>query len=93
MWIVADLEKLKESNSTAAVPIIQATGEPPPADAPKVEIKGTPVKQTKPDKASEDVLKEDIKNKLRYLKELLDEGLISEKDYTVKKMELLDRIK
>jgi hypothetical protein len=39
------------------------------------------------------MLKEDIKNKLKYLKELLDEGLISEKDYTVKKMELLDKIK
>lgn len=93
MWVVADLEKLKESNSTATVPIIQATEEPPPATGPKVEIKGTPVEKTKPDQASEDVLKEDIKNKLRYLKELLDEGLISEKDYTVKKMELLDKIK
>jgi len=39
------------------------------------------------------VLKEEIRNKLKYLKELFDEGLISEKDYTVKKMELLDKIK
>ena len=93
MWVVADLEKLKESISPATVPIVKATEEVTPAVAPKVEIKDTPVEKTVPDQASEDLLKEDIKKKLKYLKELLDEGLISEKDYTVKKMELLDKIK
>ena len=38
------------------------------------------------------MLKQDIKIKLRYLKELLDEGLITEKDYNAKKMELLGKI-
>jgi hypothetical protein len=35
---------------------------------------------------------QEIKTKLKYLKELLDEGLISEKDYNAKKMQLLDKI-
>jgi len=93
MWFVADLEKLKESNSTATLPIIQTKEGPPPAVAPKAEIKDAPFEKTEPIQASEDVLKEEIRNKLKYLKELFDEGLISEKDYTVKKMELLDKIK
>jgi hypothetical protein len=67
--------------------------EPPPATAPTIEIKGTPVEKTEANLASEDMLKEHIKNKLKYLKELLDDGLISEEDYTGKKKELLDKIK
>jgi len=38
------------------------------------------------------MLQQDIKNKLNYLKDLLNEGLISEKDYNTKKKELLDKI-
>ncbi|RLB60097.1 MAG: hypothetical protein DRH08_15905, partial [Deltaproteobacteria bacterium] len=56
------------------------------------ETPGTTVRKTVQVQASEDMLKEDIKNKLRYLKELLDEGLISKTDYNAKKKELLDKI-
>jgi len=90
MWVVADIEKLKASISTATVPIVKATEEVSPAVAPKTGTIGTPIEKSAPAQASEDMLKEDIKNKLKFLKELLDEGLISEKDYNAKKMELLD---
>jgi hypothetical protein len=90
MWVVVDFEKLKASISTATVPIVKATEEVSPAVAPKTGNMGTSVEKTAPAQASEDMLKEDIKNKLKFLKELLDEGLISEKDYNAKKMELLD---
>jgi hypothetical protein len=91
MWVVADIEKLKET-STATVPVVNTAEETAPAVAPKAGIKDTPVENKAPNQASEDLLKEDIKIKLKYLKELLDEGLISEKDYTAKKKELLDKI-
>ena len=100
MWVVADLEKLTESISTTTVPIIKTTDEVPTAVAPKTETPGTSVaetpdttvRKTVPVQVPEDMLKEDIKNKLRYLKELLDEGLISKTDYNAKKIELLDKI-
>jgi hypothetical protein len=92
MWVVVNLEKLKEAISTATVPPVKAAEDVVPAVAPTVGSKDTAVEKTVPDKASEDMLKEDIRNKLKYLKELLDEGLISEQDYTVKKKELLDKI-
>jgi len=92
MWVVADLEKLKEAPRTATVPIGNTMEETIPAEAPKVEIEAAPVEKMAPNQASEDTLAENIKIKLKYLKELLDEGLISEKDYAVKKKELLDKI-
>ncbi len=81
IWVVADLDKLKEAVSTVPVPIIEEKGKFAPA-----------VDTTPPAQTSKDLLKEDIKNKLKYLKELLDEGLISKKDYNAKKAELLDKI-
>lgn len=92
MWVVADLEKLKKSNSATTAPIDNTREEAAPDVSPGVGMRSTPVEKTVPDKAPEEMLKEDIKNKLKFLKELLDEGLISEKDYTVKKKELLDKI-
>ncbi len=81
MWVVADLEKLKEAASAAPVSINEVAEEAPPA-----------VETPAPSKAPEDKLQQDIKGKLKYLKELLDEGLISEKDYNAKKTELLDKL-
>ena len=92
MWVVADLGKLKESINTGTVPAVKATEEIPPAAAPKTETVLTPAENVAPAAAPDDMLKTDIKNKLKYLKELLDEGLISAKDYDAKKKELLDKI-
>lgn len=89
MWVVVDCSKLRE---VMTVPL----GKKPEKDSTAIEGKaGSPditAKRAVPMQASTEGLKEDIKNKLRYLKELLDEGLISEEDYTTKKMELLDKI-
>ena len=92
MWVVVDLRKMKESTITATVPVIKISEEVPPAVVPMTEALGTSVESAAPTQSPENMLKEDIRNNLKYLKELLDEGLISEKDYDAKKHELLDKI-
>ena len=90
MWVIADLEKIKKTAGEKPLPMIEDKKEIVPAAAPESEMTKTAVETPAP--AADDKL-EDIKNKLKYLKELLDEGLISEKDYDAKKAELLDKIK
>jgi len=92
MWVVVDLKKMKESSITAAVPVIKISEEVPPAVVLTTETLSKSVDSVAPTQSPEDMLKEDIRNNLKYLKELLDEGLISEKDYEAKKNELLDKI-
>lgn len=93
MWVVADLEKLRDSSRTATIPNDQTAKEPLPTVRPAVGIKSPPVEHAEPGQAADDRLLEDIKNKLKYLKELFDEGLISETDYFAKRAELLEKIK
>lgn len=93
MWVVADLERLKGSVGTAAPPVIDATEETAPAPVPKAETKEPPIEKAAPVQVPAGTREESIKNKLQFLKELLDEGLISEEDYNLKKKELLDKIK
>lgn len=92
MWVVADLEKLKGSISTAKAPIVKVAEDVSPVLAPETATMTAPVEKSVQGQASEEMLKEDIKNKLKYLKELKDEGLITEKDYNSKKTQLLDKI-
>jgi hypothetical protein len=105
MWLIADLEKLKESINKS-VSTIEVKEEAPPTNvapapstdpvvpviSPEPVIQKTEAKKTMPVQTPESAIQKDIKNKLKYLKELLDEGLISEKDYNAKKEELLDKI-
>jgi len=93
MWVVADLEKLKESTGIEPAPAVETGEKAAPVVAPRAGKKVAPVEKMAPRQASEDMLKKDIKDKLKFLKELLDEGLISEEDYAAKKQELLDKIK
>jgi len=93
MWVDVDLEKLQKSPRAAAAPVVEPSTAAPPAVAPKGVTDAAPVEKAAPTPAPDDTLKAEIKNKLRYIKELLDEGLISETDYTDKKRELLDKIK
>ncbi len=92
MWVVADLEKLKAAAKAAPVPVVEVTKEVPPAAAPKTGSMAAPVEKTAAAQASEERLNADIKNKLKFLKELRGEGLISENDYNAKKMDLLDTL-
>ena len=92
MWVVVDLKKIKESTITATVPLIKVSEKVPPTVVPTTETLDTSVENAAPTQSPEDMRKENIRNSLRYLKELLDEGLISEKDYEAKKNELLDKI-
>ena len=92
MWVVADLEKLKETAANEPIPVADVEKEALPAAAPEPESAVTETEKSAPAQASETMLQEDIKNKLKYLKELLDEGLISEKDYNFKKKGLLDKL-
>jgi hypothetical protein len=106
MWVIADLEKLQETMKNAPVIYIEKPVEVSPADVtpapqaaptatavgPEPVAKKTEAQKTAPVPAPEDAIQKDIKNKLKYLKELMDEGLISEKDYNAKKSELLDKL-
>ena len=92
MWVVANLEKMKEAISTATVANVEATKEVPPAVVPEAGTMRTPAEKIAQGQTAQDKLKADIRNKLKYLKELRDEELISEQDYNSKKMELLDKI-
>jgi hypothetical protein len=93
MWVVADLERLKESVGTAAPPAVETKEKAAPVPVPKAEIKGSPIEEAAPVQVPAGTLEESIKNKLQFLRELLAEGLISEEDYNFKKKELLDKIK
>ena len=108
MWIVADLDALKQAVAKApaiippSVSIVPQNPEPSiaapaPEQTPPTTPALTPQTAVTPDTSapknpSDALTQEDIKNKLKYLKELLDEGLISEQDYDAKKSELLEKI-
>ena len=106
MWVAADLEKLKEASENASAPIIKEKKETRPEavtpdsqtapTAPAISMEPvtqvTETEKTTPVQTSKNVLQEDIKTKLKYLKELLSEELISEKDYNTKKALLLDKL-
>jgi len=92
MWVVADLEKLKATNNSAPAPIIKKKETPPADITPEPVTQVIEMEKTPPVQTSKNALQENIKAKLKYLKELLDEGLISEEDYNTKKRQLLDKI-
>ncbi len=92
IWVVADLEKLEETISTVTLPIVKVTKEVPPVDSVKTGTIATPVMITEQTHVPDNLLEEKIKDKLKFLKELLNDELISEKDYNIKKNELLDKI-
>jgi len=105
LWIVADLAQLAATPPAAptppvapaptaveVTPAVKAPGETSPAVAPVAAPLVMPAEKTTATPDGEASLRSEIKNKLKYLKELFEEGLISEKDYQVKKQDLLDKI-
>ena len=99
LWVVADLDKLAQTIISApppvaaeVVPTAKAPAATPPAAVPMTAPAAVPGEKNATRAASEDVLRRDIKDKLKYLKELFDEGLISERDYQGKKQDLLEKI-
>ena len=103
MWITVDIDAMKQAVASApAVNSNVSQGRDSSNDVPAVKpdvpaaasvVPSTAAAmETLPAVLSDDQIKEDIKSKLKYLKELLDEGLISEKDYDAKKSELLEKI-
>ena len=99
LWVVADLDKLAQTILSAPTPVAaevtpteKAPVATPPAAVPMTTPAAVPVEKNATIAAGEEVLRQDIKNKLKYLKELFDEGLISERDYQGKKQDLLNKI-
>lgn len=106
MWMVADLKGLKQAAEKvpAMVPAIvesvpretkastAAPAQPDIVPEPVAAQTPPPAAPAPPQKSSDDLIQEDIKNKLKYLKELLDEGLISQEDYEAKKTGLLEKL-
>ncbi|MFZ2630695.1 MAG: SHOCT domain-containing protein [Desulfosalsimonadaceae bacterium] len=99
MWVVADAVKLAEAVASAPKPTPAiVTPSPAPAPAP---VSAAPEKAAKPVIAPQPATpavtpqaatQEDIKNKLKYLKDLYEGGLISEPEYAAEKKKLLDKI-
>ena len=87
LWVAVDMEKL-----AAAAPPEMTPGDnlsKTPAQASEEAAAGiSPVPAPEPTIT----LQEEIKTKLIYLKELLDEGLITETDYNAKKDALLEKL-
>ena len=99
LWVVADLDKLAQTLLSApapaaaeVAPTAKAPVETPPAAVPMTAPLAMPVEKPPAIPVGEDSLRLDIKNKLKYLKELFDEGLISVQEYQDKKKELLDKV-
>jgi hypothetical protein len=98
LWVVVDLVKLRAAINAGTVPTVKAPAAAVPAAASPalaspVGATGTPVQAAAPAAAAAAELRqEEVKGKLKFLKELLSEGLISEQDYNAKKLELLDKI-
>ena len=102
MWMTVDVDAMKQVDVNAPdVTIGAPIGREPSADvsgskqvAPAAEsgspAAAGPVEPSPPD--SDESIREEIKNKLKYLKALLDEGLISRQDYDAQKAELLKKI-
>lgn len=99
MWVAADLKKLKDATNSAPTPSVTDTAPNAKAKeetsapvASRPESNHPPTEKSAPAPASDDLFKQELKNKLKFMKELYDEGLISEKDYQDKKKALLEKV-
>ena len=92
LWIVADLEKMNQAISNKADHSARKEKSTVPAVTTGPAVAAPAVEKAAPVPPENTQLQKEIKNKLKYLKELLDEGLITEQDYRAKKDELLDKI-
>ncbi|MDA8404484.1 MAG: hypothetical protein M0Z56_09870 [Desulfobacteraceae bacterium] len=96
MWIIADAAKLQKAAASLPKPEAAApapgTATPPPVMGPQPETRAVQPSAAPAGNASPSATNEDIKNKLKYLKELYDGGLISEPEYTAEKKKLLKKI-
>lgn len=106
LWVVVDLAKFRAAIKAGTVPTVKAPAAVVPAAAPAVATPavatGTSTQAAAPAPApvpapaavpaAAELSQEEVKGKLKFLKELLSEGLISEQDYNAKKLELLDKI-
>lgn len=100
MWVLTDIAKLKEAVAAAPkpAPVVVAPAPASPSPAPPAPMPApTPVITPPPAEAAAPVPpvapKDEIKNKLKYLKELYEDGLISESEYAAEKQKLLDNLK
>lgn len=92
MWVTADLAKLKEATEATALTVSEEPVTAAPGSAPGSRAPATPAEKAAAAQTTQDLRKADIKNNLKFLKELRDEQLISEQDYNAKKREVLDKL-
>jgi len=92
LWVVADLARFEAALRSGALPPVTAAASAPAEAAAQTAPQQGPGQEAAA-QASVEQLRSEVKGKLRYLKELHEEGLISEQDYNAKKTELLDKVK
>ena len=93
MWVAAGLEELKaaaaaEKKKPEPVPVPA-----PDADGGKADGISAPGSEPKAPAENPPVIDNQLRTKLAYLKELYEDGLISQAEYEAKKRELLEQIK
>jgi hypothetical protein len=107
VWLAVDVNALKNTPKPPVMPVAQpqeaappmtGSAEPKPAPAvaepPAIKPAEQPVAQPVPPPVDPAVNKnETIKNKLRLLKELFEDGLISQAEYEAEKKKILEDIK
>lgn len=92
MWIATDLDALKKEVIVAEALVVEATEETTPVVAARTEHVAAANEKTAEPQDPVETKRTEIKKQLRFLKDLQDEGLISEQDYNAKKMEVLNKI-
>ncbi len=98
MWLKADLDAVRAAVKTPPVPAPEParTPEPEPQEVEPQEVepaRKAPSDGQAPAPGDWENQKETLKTKLEYLKELYDDGLISETEYEAKKQDLLNQIR
>lgn len=92
LWLEVDLDDLRAAPKTMPVPAA-APARTPETKTPAMEPdRKTPPEGRAPAPRDWNDQKETLKTKLEYLRELYEDGLISQTEYEAKKQELLDRI-
>jgi hypothetical protein len=84
MWIAVDLQQLQAAYDTTPVTA--------PNAAQATTESGAAAGAAATGGNFQDLQMENIRGKLNYLKQLVEEGLITEDDYNAKKLDLLDRL-
>ena len=92
MWLVADMKMLEKGLATAAAPVAPTAAPRPEMKTAGVSVVGGEAEIAAAAAETEQQKRQSIKEKLRFLKALFKEGLISQEEYNGQKTEILNQL-